>query len=105
MTESDAGSDLANAKARAVPDGDDHFVLNGSKIWITNAGIASWYFVLARTGNGNATGSRALTGFVVEREMAGVTPGKKVTKALLAFYLFSSANQCRNAICFEFCCR
>ena len=46
VTEPGAGSDVAAMKTRAVKQG-DKWVLNGSKMWITNGGVADWYFVVA----------------------------------------------------------
>ena len=47
-------------------------------MWITNGGVANWYFVLARTNpDPKAPASSALTGFIVERDTPGVTPGRK----------------------------
>ena len=48
LTEPQSGSDAANQKTRAVRDGDS-YVLNGAKAWITNAGEAKWYVVMAMT--------------------------------------------------------
>ncbi|HYT31133.1 MAG TPA: acyl-CoA dehydrogenase family protein, partial [Thermoanaerobaculia bacterium] len=48
LSEPQSGSDAANQKTRAVRDG-DHYVLNGAKAWITNAGEAQWYLVMAMT--------------------------------------------------------
>ena len=48
MTEPGAGSDVANITTRAVRHGDE-YVMNGQKMWITNANFANWFFVLART--------------------------------------------------------
>uniref|UniRef100_A0A7E4VMH3 Acyl-CoA dehydrogenase n=1 Tax=Panagrellus redivivus TaxID=6233 RepID=A0A7E4VMH3_PANRE len=77
VTEANAGSDLANLKTRAeLRMG--HFVLNGSKVWITNGGIADWFFVLARTDfQMNAPRSTAFSGFIVDASTAGITVGKK----------------------------
>lgn len=75
VTEPGAGSDVAAIKTRAEKQG-DKWVLNGQKMWITNGGVADWYFVLARTDPDAGPGS-AMTGFVVEREWEGVTPGRK----------------------------
>ncbi len=48
-------------------------------MWITNAGHANWYFVLARTNpDPKAPASSAFTGFIVDRDTPGVHPGKKV---------------------------
>lgn len=77
VTEPGAGSDVANIKTKAVKKG-DHYVLNGQKMWITNGGHANWYFVLARTNpDPKAPASNALTGFIVERDTPGLTPGRK----------------------------
>lgn len=43
-----AGSDVAGIKTTAVKKG-DKWVINGQKMWITNGGVANWYYVLART--------------------------------------------------------
>ena len=48
VTEPGAGSDVAGLKTRAEKVGDE-YILNGEKMWITNGGVANWYFVLART--------------------------------------------------------
>lgn len=48
-------------------------------MWITNGGVANWYFVLARTNpDPKAPAGKAFTGFIVERDWNGVTPGRKV---------------------------
>jgi butyryl-CoA dehydrogenase len=72
LTESQSGSDAANQKTRAVRDG-DHYVLDGAKAWITNAGEAKWYLVMAMTDA--AAGTRGITGFLVSAEDPGVRPG------------------------------
>ena len=47
-------------------------------MWITNGGVANWYFVLARTDpDPKAPASKAFTGFIVERDWPGVSPGRK----------------------------
>jgi acyl-CoA dehydrogenase len=47
-------------------------------MWITNGGVANWYFVLARTNlDPKCPSSKAFTGFIVEREWEGVSPGRK----------------------------
>lgn len=77
VTEPGAGSDVAGVKTRAEKKGDE-WILNGQKMWITNGGVANWYFVLARTNpDPKCPASKAFTGFIVEREWAGVTPGRK----------------------------
>lgn len=77
VTEPGAGSDVAGVKTRAEKKGDE-WILNGQKMWITNGGVANWYFVLARTNpDPKCPASKAFTGFIVEREWAGVNPGRK----------------------------
>ncbi len=76
VTEPGAGSDVAGLATRAVKKGDE-WVINGSKMWITNGSVASWYFLLARTGEpGDAAGS-AFTAFLIDRATPGITVGKK----------------------------
>lgn len=67
LTEPEAGSDTFNLKTEAKKKG-DKWILNGSKIWITNAGIADLFSVFARTEKG-------ITGFVVEADSPGITIG------------------------------
>lgn len=56
----------------------DEWVINGSKMWITNGGHASWYFVLARTDPDPKTpASKAFTAFVVDGDAPGLSRGKK----------------------------
>ena len=77
VTEPGAGSDVANIKTKAIKKGDD-YILNGQKMWITGAGIAQWYFVLARTSDDpKLPASKALTGFIVDTDSEGVTIGRK----------------------------
>jgi alkylation response protein AidB-like acyl-CoA dehydrogenase len=64
LSEPDAGSDVASMTTKAERDG-DHWVLNGTKCWITNAGISDVYTVFARTSPDRHTG---ITCFVVERD-------------------------------------
>jgi acyl-CoA dehydrogenase family member 9 len=72
LTEPGSGSDAASIKTTAVKDGDD-WVLNGSKIWITNGGIADFFTVFAKTGGVDERGK--LSAFIVTRDMAGVSTG------------------------------
>ncbi len=65
LSESDAGSDVAAMASRAVRDG-DHYLLSGTKYWITNAGISDLYTVFASTDP--AAGRRGISCFVVEAE-------------------------------------
>jgi len=77
VTEPVAGSDVAGIKTKAEKKGDE-WILNGQKMWITGGGVANWYFVLARTNpDPKAPASKAFTGFIVERDWPGVTPGRK----------------------------
>merc|ERR1711874_817449 len=77
VTEPGAGSDVAGIKTRAEKKGDE-WVLNGQKMWITNGGVANFYFVLARTNpDPKCPASKAFTGFIVDRDTPGVTPGRK----------------------------
>ncbi|MGC4808168.1 acyl-CoA dehydrogenase family protein [Micromonospora sp. DT233] len=72
LSEPEAGSDAASMTTRAVRDG-DHWVLNGVKRWITNAGVAEYYTVFAVT---NPTArSKGISAFVVEKSDAGVSFG------------------------------
>ena len=77
LTEPDAGSDAGNIKTTAVFDGDS-YVLNGTKQWITNAGEAEIYTVMA-TIDRNA-GVRGITAFIVEKGTPGFEFGKKEKK-------------------------
>src|SRR4051795_5921027 len=72
LSEPDAGSDAAGMTTRAVRDG-DHWVLNGVKRWITNAGVSEFYTVIAVT-NPDSRRSR-MTAFVVEKSDEGVSFG------------------------------
>ncbi|KAI9603878.1 hypothetical protein H4Q26_003484 [Puccinia striiformis f. sp. tritici PST-130] len=75
VTEPGAGSDVAGIKTHAVKKGSD-FVLNGSKMWITNGGKASWYFVLAKT-DPDAPPHKSMSGFIVDATSPGIIVGKK----------------------------
>ncbi len=77
VTEPDAGSDVAALKSRAVRDG-DHYVLNGSKIYITNGVQADFYTLLARTSDDPGYHSFSL--FVVPSGLPGVSVGRKLDK-------------------------
>jgi acyl-CoA dehydrogenase len=77
LTEPNAGSDVSGIQTTAVRDGDD-YVLNGSKMFITNAGYADWSVVFASTDR--SKGQRGLTAFIVEREGEGVVIEKHLDK-------------------------
>ncbi|MGI5212205.1 acyl-CoA dehydrogenase family protein [Plantactinospora sp. CA-290183] len=72
LSEPEAGSDAAAMTTRAVADG-DHYVLNGVKRWITNAGVSDYYTVFAATDP--AARSRGISAFVVEKSDPGVSFG------------------------------
>ena len=71
LSEKEAGSDVAAMSMRAEQSGDD-YVLNGGKAWISNAGVADFYLVFARTGKGK----RGVSAFVVP----AATPGLEVSE-------------------------
>ena len=77
LTEPDAGSDVSGIQTTAVRRGDE-YVINGSKMFITNAGRASWFTVFASTDK--AAGHRGLTAFVVPSDAEGVTVEKHLDK-------------------------
>jgi alkylation response protein AidB-like acyl-CoA dehydrogenase len=72
LSEPEAGSDAANMKTKAVRDGDG-YVLNGTKRWITNAGVSEFYTVMAVTDPD--AGPRGISAFVVEKADEGVSFG------------------------------
>ena len=72
LTEAGAGSDAASVRTTAV-ERDDHFLLNGTKIWITNGGIADFFTVFAKTSEAGARGK--MSAFIVTRDMPGVSIG------------------------------
>ncbi|WP_328747954.1 acyl-CoA dehydrogenase family protein [Streptomyces sp. NBC_00285] len=72
LSEPDAGSDAAGMKTRAVRDG-DHWILNGVKRWITNAGVSEYYTVMAVTDPTKR--SKGISAFVVEKSDEGVSFG------------------------------
>ena len=69
LSEPEAGSDAVSMSTRAVPDG-DHWVLNGAKRWITNAGVSEYYTVFAVTDPGAR--AQGISAFVVEKADDGV---------------------------------
>jgi len=92
LSEQDAGSDVAAMTCSARVDG-EHYVIDGSKTWISNGGIADFYTVVVRTGE--APGAKGLSAFVVDAD----TPGLEIAERIdvmaphpLATLRF---NQCR----------
>jgi acyl-CoA dehydrogenase len=87
VTEPGGGSDVAALRTSAVRDG-DHYVLNGSKMFITNGAVADLYFVAARlrpaatpgTATGEAKRHRGISVFLVERSTPGFTVSRKLDK-------------------------
>lgn len=75
LSEPNAGSDVAAMAAEAVVDGDD-YILNGTKTWISNGGIADFYTVFARTNE--APGAKGISCFVVEAD----NPGLKIANRI-----------------------
>lgn len=69
LTEPQAGSDATNQKTRATEDG-DFYILNGTKSWVTNGGLAGVYLVMAVTGEKD--GNKEITAFLVEGETEGL---------------------------------
>ena len=77
LTEANAGTDAGSQQTVALLDG-DNYILNGSKMFITNAGEAEIYVVLAMTDK--SKGARGITAFIVEKDTPGFTFGKKENK-------------------------
>src|SRR5262249_22719417 len=82
LSEPDAGSDVAAMKCTARRDGDS-YVLDGEKTWISNGGIAEFYFVFARTSPaeqraGGSVASRGITAFVVDANAAGFSIARRI---------------------------
>lgn len=77
LTEPNAGTDASAQQTRAVLEG-DHYVLNGSKIFITNAGYADVYIIMAMTDK--SKGVKGISAFIVERDFEGFSIGKKEAK-------------------------
>ena len=77
LSEANAGSDAAGMQTRAVRDG-DWWVLNGTKMWISNAGVSQYYTVMAVTDRDR--GARGISAFVVEKTDPGVSFGEPEKK-------------------------
>jgi alkylation response protein AidB-like acyl-CoA dehydrogenase len=79
LSEREAGSDPAAMRTRAQLDG-DHWVLNGTKCWITNAGISTWYTVMAVSDPGAARPADGISAFMVRADDPGFSVGPKERK-------------------------
>jgi len=83
LSEPDAGSDVAAMQTRARAEGDD-YIIDGSKTWISNGGIADFYTVFARTSDGSDTragarpGARGISAFVVDADTAGLIIAERI---------------------------
>jgi alkylation response protein AidB-like acyl-CoA dehydrogenase len=77
LSEPEAGSDATSQRTMAVKDG-DHYILNGTKNWITNGGSASTYIVIAQTNP--ELGHKGISAFIVEQDMEGFVVGAKENK-------------------------
>jgi isovaleryl-CoA dehydrogenase len=78
MSEAGSGSDVVSMRTRALRKGNDGFVLNGSKMWITNGTIAETLVVYAKTTPD--AGPRGVTAFIVEQGMRGFSRAQKLDK-------------------------
>jgi acyl-CoA dehydrogenase len=74
VTEPGAGSDVSGIRTQAKKVGSE-YVINGSKMWITNGSVADWYFVLAYTDT--SLKHKGMSGFVVPANTPGISVGKK----------------------------
>ncbi len=77
LTEPNAGTDAGMQQTTAIPDGDD-YIITGNKIFITNAGYADVYIVMAMTDK--AKGVKGISAFIVEADREGFSIGKKEKK-------------------------
>uniref|UniRef100_A0A0K0F0S2 Short/branched chain specific acyl-CoA dehydrogenase, mitochondrial n=1 Tax=Strongyloides venezuelensis TaxID=75913 RepID=A0A0K0F0S2_STRVS len=77
LTEATSGSDAFSLKTTAKADGDD-YIINGSKMWITNAKCAEFFLVMANADT--SKGYRGITCFLVDRNLKGVSVGKNENK-------------------------
>jgi len=77
LTEPGAGTDAAGQQTKAVLDG-DNYILNGSKIFITNGGVADIFIIMAMTDK--SKGTKGISAFIVEKEFPGFSVGKKELK-------------------------
>lgn len=76
LSEAGSGSDAASLRTQATLNG-DHYLLNGTKLWITQADTADVFIAMARTGG---PGSRGVSAFILDRSMSGIKMGKREKK-------------------------
>ena len=77
LSEPEAGSDATSQKTTAI-EKDDHYILNGTKNWITNGSTASIYLVIAQTDI--SKGHKGINAFIVEKNLEGITVGPRENK-------------------------
>ena len=77
MSETGAGSDVVSMRTRADKKG-DRYILNGSKMWITNGPLADTLVVYAKTDR--TAGARGITAFIIEKDFKGFAPAQKLDK-------------------------
>ena len=77
ITEADAGSDVSSIAASAVRDGDD-YILNGTKLFVSNGSIADYYIVFASTDK--SKGAKGISAFLVDGTSKGLTRGRQEKK-------------------------
>ncbi|HXH30596.1 MAG TPA: acyl-CoA dehydrogenase family protein [Bacteriovoracaceae bacterium] len=82
LTEPGSGSDAYSIKTKAVKNGDGTYTITGQKLWITNAGLAGFYSVFAKTEHEDSSGKKVekISCFIVEKEREGVSFGEKEDK-------------------------
>jgi isovaleryl-CoA dehydrogenase len=78
MSEAGAGSDVLSMRTRAEPKGNNRYVLNGTKMWITNGPVADILIVYAKTGA--ADDRKSLTTFLIEKNFKGFSTAQKLDK-------------------------
>ena len=78
MSETGSGSDVVSMKLLAEKQGNNTYLLNGSKMWITNGPDADTLIVYAKTDPKG--GSKGITAFIIEKTMTGFSTGKKIDK-------------------------
>lgn len=87
LTEPGAGSDAGSLTTMAIADGPDHYRLTGSKAFISGAGTSEVYLIMARTGKPE-DGPKGISAFLVDKDLAGVSFGKKERKVIKHVLLY-----------------